>query len=202
MADKIATFLFANFAWVVLSLTIIGTPFGTAGLFAVMTKYVRGLQPEFSRVFVGTIRDHWRKILWIALLDVLVGGLLFINYSIFQVMAMDNIMAVLSGTMTVCVTVVLIMVNIYVWTCLSLLDISVRNLIKLSLILGLTYPFTSLAITILAILPFVANLFMPVAFLLFATISTSAYIGTRGAWYVLNKHFSEEELSSLMFTRV
>jgi uncharacterized membrane protein YesL len=200
VADKVGTFLFANFIWVALSMTIIGIPFATAGLFAVMMQYVRGLQPEAFRHFGGAIRNYWRKIVPITLLDVFVGGLLFINYNIFQVMAMDNVMAILSGTMTVCITLVLVMVNIYVWSCLPILNISTRNLIKLSLILGLTYPFTSIGIVLLTLVPLVLSLFLPIAFYLFVSISAAAYIGARSVWYVLNKHFPDDELADLLYT--
>jgi len=198
IADRVGTFLFANFIWVILSVTVIGIPFATAGIFSIMNQWVQGRQPEFFRVFGGAIRDHWRKILWITLLDVAVGGLLFINFSIFRIMEIDNFIAVLSSTMTFCATIVFIMVNLYIWSYISLLDLSVRNLIKLSLILGLTYPFTSLGMTLLVIIPIVVSLFLPIAFFLFLSVSTVAYIGARGAWYVLNKHFPPDELEEFL----
>jgi len=199
IADRVGTFLFANFIWVVLSMTIIGIPVATIGIFAMMNRIIQGQQPEFFRVFLGAIRDHWRKVLIIAALDIAVGGLVFINYNIFLIMGLDNFIAILSMTMTICVTVILIMVNIYVWSYMSLLDLSARNLIKLSLIFGLSYPFTSLGITTMFLLPFVITIFLPIAFLIFITVSASAYIGARGAWYVLNKHFDEGDLDQLMY---
>lgn len=197
-ADKVGTFLFANFICLVVSLTIIGIPFATAGLFATMARWVQGQQPDFFKIFGGVISQQWRKILVIGLLDVAVGGLLFINYSIFQMMQIDNLMAVLSGIMTLCVTVILVMVNIYVWSYLSQLDLSIRNLLKLSFILGLTYPFTSIAITIAVLIPIVISLFLPIAFFFFVTFSSSAFIGAKGAWFVLNRHYSQDEINQLM----
>ncbi len=199
VADRIGTFLFVNFIWCVIAMTIIGIPFATAGLFAMMVSIVRGRQPEFFRVFIGAIREHWQKILLIALLDIVVGGLLFINYRIFQIMAMDNFMAVLSGVFTVCVTVILVAFNIYVWSFLSLLNLSIQNLFKLSFVLILTYPITTMGITILVLLPVMISVFLPIAFLLFVTVSTSAFLGAKGAWLVLNRHFSQSEIDALLF---
>lgn len=197
-ADKVGTFLFANLIWVALSLTLIGIPFATVGIFAMMNEWVQERQPEFFKIFWGAIREHWRKALVVGLLDLAIGGLIFINFSIFQLMEFNNVMAMLSRTMTVCVAGVLIAVNIYVWSCIPLLDLTIRNHLKLSLILVLTYPLSSLAVTIAVLLPIIVSFFLPIAFFLFVTISTTAYLSARGTWWMLNRHFSDEDLQQLI----
>jgi uncharacterized membrane protein YesL len=179
-------------------MTIIGIPFATLGIFAMMNASVQGRQPGFFHIFIGAIRSHWRKAVFIGLIDLLIGSLLFLNFSIFQFMGMDNMIAVLSRTMTICVSVVLIMTNIYIWSLISLLHLSIRDLIKLSLLLVLIYPIQSLGITLIVLTPIIVSFFLPIAFFLFVTVSISAYIGARGTWFVLNGHFSEDALSTLM----
>jgi len=198
VADKVGTFLFANFIWVALSITIIGIPFATVGITAMMSAWLQDRQPELFKVFGGAIRDHWRKALVIGILDLVVGGLIYINFSIFQIMEYDNIIAILSRTMTVCVLVILVAINIYVWSCIPLLNLTIRNHLKLSAILVLTYPFHSLGITLVVLLPILINLFLPVAFFLFVTVSMMAYLGMRGTWWMLNRHFSDEDLQALL----
>lgn len=198
VADKVGTFLFSNLIWVALSLTIIGIPFATLGICAMMTEWVQDRQPNFFKTFLGIIREQWRKALMIGVLDLVIGGLVFINLSIFQIMAFDNVLAIVSRSMTICVAVILIAINIYVWSCIPLLDLTLRNHLKLSLILVLTYPLSSLAVTVVVLLPILVSFFLPIAFYLFLTVSTTAYLGVRGTWWMLNRHFSYDELQQLI----
>lgn len=179
-------------------MTIIGIPFATLGIFAMMNASVQGRQPGFFSVFIGAIRKHWREAVIIGLIDLAIGSLLFVNFSIFQFMGMDNVIAVLSRTMTVCVSMILIMTNIYIWSLVSLTQLSIRNLIKFSLTLVLTYPVRSSGIMLIVLAPIIVSLFLPIAFFLFVTVSTSAYFGARGTWWILNKYFSEDMLNTFI----
>jgi len=179
-------------------MTIIGIPFATLGLFAMMNQWVQGRQPELFRVFSGTIHKHWRKALIISVLDIAISSVLYINFSIFQVMSMDNILSILSVTMTACVALLFIGVNMYIWSLMPLLNISTKNLIKISLLLMLTYPLKSFFINILTITPIILSLFLPTAFFLFVTVSISGYIAVRGTWWILQQHFSVDELHTLI----
>lgn len=198
--DSVATFLLANFLWVVISVTLIGIPFATTGLFAMMNQWVQGRQPEIFRVFGNAIRNYWKKALVITILDIVAVGLLFINFSILRIMSMDNFIAILSGTMTLCMAIVLYITNIYIWSCVVLLDLSIKKLIKLSLGLTLTYPLTSLGLAVIFLVPVFISLFLPVAFFLFVTFSTCAYLGVWVTWHLLNRHFSEGELDELIYS--
>ena len=197
-ADKVGTFLFTNLAWAVLSITVIGIPFATLGLFAMMNEWVQGRQPELFKVFWGAIRTHWQKVIFITLIDIAISGILYVNFSVFRFMSLDNILAILSLTMTVCVALLFIGVNIYIWSLMPLLNISTKNLIKLSLVLILTYPLKSLLISSSIIIPIILSLFLPIAFFMFVTVATSAYIAVRGTWWILQQHFSVEELEALI----
>lgn len=197
--ESVSTFLLANFLWVVLSITVIGMPFATVGLFAISNHWVQGRQPEIFRVFGGAIRDHWAKAVVITALNAVACGLLFVNFSIFRMMRMDNFIAILSGTMTLSAAVLVCIMNIYVWSYLALLDLPIRKLIKLSLGFTLTYPLISLGLAVLFVLPIIMSLFLPVAIFLFVTFSTCAYLAGRVTWYVLKRHFTAKELDELTY---
>jgi len=197
-ADKVGTFLLTNFIWAAFSMTIIGIPFATLGLFAMMGQWVRGRQPELIRVFGGAIRSHWLKILIVTALDLIIGGLLYFNFSVFQFMNLTNMLSMLSLMMTISVGLTFIGVNIYIWSLIPLLSLSTKNTIKLGMILVFTYPFKSAFIVIMLMIPVIISLFLPQAFLLFVTVSTSAYIAVRGTWWILQLHFDEDEIEALM----
>src|SRR5947207_2826244 len=100
-AEKWANFVLANLLWSVFALPIITLPAATAGLFTVMSQRVRGQQTELFQEFFGAMRRLWRKATIIALLNLLLAGLLFINLSIFRLMNTLDLMAFLSRSVTI-----------------------------------------------------------------------------------------------------
>ncbi len=197
--DKVSTFLLANFVWIVLSITIIGIPFATLGLFAVMITIVRGKQLELFHTFLTTIRQHWQKALVIILADVLVGGLLVANLTILPMMNGGDLLVILSRSITIFVGSVLLMANVLVWPLVIMVNMGINQLFRLVLLLVFSHPFKCAGITLLALLPLVAALILPIAFLLFALVSATAYMASYGTWLIIRKHFSPAELESLLY---
>ena len=195
-AERIGVFLLTNLVSAFLLMTGFGAPLALLGLFAVMGEWAQGRQPEFFRVYLGAVRQRWRAALGLGLLDLLAGGLIAFNLGIFPVMAQD-FLTVLSLTMTMSAALVLLMANLHAWTLLSLLRLSLRATIRLSLLLVFCQPWRSLAFTIAALLPLIASLFLPIAFILILTLSVSAYIAARGALWALHAQFPHEELETL-----
>lgn len=200
--DKAASFLLANFLWVVLSVTIIGIPFATVGLFAFMTQRVQGKQPELFRTFWVAIRQHWQKALLILLVDVVVGGLLAVNLSILPMMNGSDVLAILSRSITIFVSLVLFMANVYIWPLVNMVDMDINPLFKLVFTLVFSHPLQSAGITVLSLLPLAAGFLLPKAFLLFGLVSATAYIASYGTWLILRKHFSLAELQALLVKQV
>ena len=196
-AQRIGTFLLANLVTAFLLMTIIGAPFGLLGLFALMNAWVQETQPGFFSVYLGAIRRHWRTALPLGIIDLIFGGVIVFNFSVFPAMG-PGFFTILSLTMTFCVCVVLLMTNLYAWSIVSLLNLPFRGTLKLSLYLTLSRPFRSLLVALATLIPLVASLFLPIAFALFLTVSLSGYIGVRGVWWVLRAQFSREELAELM----
>ena len=197
-AERIGTFLLANLITACLLLTVIGAPLGILGLFAVMSEWVDGRDPDFFRVFVGSIRSHWRAALGLGALNLAGGGLVAINLTLFLQMRPLEFMGILSLVFTICFAVVLLMANLYAWTITCRLNLRLRQSVKLSLLLALSYPLKSLLIAAAALVPLLLGLVLPIAFLLFLSLGASAYIAARGSWQVLRRHFSGEELASLL----
>lgn len=192
-ADRIGTFLFANFAWAALAITIVGIPFATLGLFAVMTMWVQGGQPEFFRVFADALREHWRKALVITAIDVVIGGLLMVNLSIFPLMNMGDVLAALSRGVTIAAALILLMGNVYIWPLVTLFDRPLIQIMRLTGALIFSYPIRSATLAIAAVLPIAVSILLPFAFLLFVTFSLTAYVASYGTWLILQKHFGVEE---------
>ncbi|HEX2907050.1 MAG TPA: YesL family protein, partial [Phototrophicaceae bacterium] len=57
--DKWSMFILANLLWALLSIPLITFPAATAGLFATMSRWVRGKPPELFQEFFGGMRRYW-----------------------------------------------------------------------------------------------------------------------------------------------
>ncbi len=178
-------------------MTIIGIPLATLGLFAVMSQWVRGKQPEFFKVFLGEIRKNWSKALMIGAIDLVAGGILFINLSILRIMEPDDILAMFARSLTLFSSLILVISNVYIWFLIATIDLPLKTLLKLMLIFVFTYPLKSFGITVLVIIPVILTPLLPALFFLFISASTTAYIASRGAWFIVQEHFSVQELEAL-----
>ena len=196
--ERIGAFLFANLITAFLLMTVVGAPFGLLGLFALMNEWTQGEQPEFFRVYLGAVRRYGRPALVLGLIDLAGFGLILFNLSVFPLMQLGNFLTLLSLTLTLSLGALLVMANFYAWTVLSLLGLPLRGTIKLSLLLTLSRPLHSLFFTLLALMPLLASLILPVAFLLIVSLSLSAYIAARGVWWALRSYFTREQLAELM----
>lgn len=197
-AERIGTFLLTNLISAFLLMTVVGAPLGLLGMFAVMTEWAQGRQPEFFRVYLGALRSRWRAALLLGLVDLLGSLLIATNLSIYPAMAQRDFLTILSLTMTLSVALILLMANLYAWPLLSLLRLPLRATIRLSLLLVLSQPWRSLAFTAGALLPLLASLFLPIAFALILTLSLSAYIAARGVLWSLAAQFPRDELADLL----
>ncbi len=197
-AERIGTFLLANLVTAFLLLTLLGAPFGLLGLFAIVNDWVGGRQPEFFRVYFGSIKRHWQAALALGAIDLVAGGLVIFNLSIFPMMALQEFLTVLSLTMTLCFAAVFLMANLYAWSIISLLSLPWQSAIKLSFLLVLSHPLKSVLIMIATLTPLIVSLFLPIAFTLILTLAVGAYFAARGTRWVLTAHFPAEELAALM----
>jgi uncharacterized membrane protein YesL len=184
--------------WVLLSLPLITLPLATAGLFATLAPWGRGKPSEVFRDFFGGIRQHWRSALLIGLIDVLLGGLVAVNFSIFRLMNMAQAVALVSQSITFFAGLVLLLVNLYVWPLLVTFDLPLRDLLETCVKLVFAHPFASIGMLLgtLAIL-LVSIVLLPAAFSLLATFSACAWFISWGAWRVVRGHIAEDERARL-----
>ena len=195
--DRWGTFILANLFWAMLALPLITLPAATVGFFATLSRWVRGKNPELFHVFFGAMRHYWLKSTLVGLLDVVVGGLLAFNFSIFPMMDMANPVVFLSRSVTFFVGLLLVLVNLHLWTLIAIWDAPLRDLFSLSLKLVFIHPLWSLGLLIAAAIPIFVGLMLPPLVLLFGVVSCSVYVASWGTWYLLKKHLSPAELTAL-----
>lgn len=193
--------MLSNLLWLLLSLPIITLPAATAGLFAVMSGYARGQRRETFQTFFGAMRQYWLGSSIIVLVDFFIGLLLYLNLTIFTLMDMSNPVAVLSQSVTIFAGVLLVLVNIYVWPLLvlGLFDTppELRGLIRAAVKLVMAQPLWSLVIVVAAIFPLMLSAILPMAVLVLFMVALTAYIISWGAWQIIRRYLSPEELRQI-----
>ena len=196
-ADRAGTFILANLLWVLISLPLITMPFATAGLFSALAPWGRGKSTEFFRDFYGGIRDHWRHAMLIGLIDLLVGSLIALNFSIFRMMDMSGIIAILSQSVTFFATLVLLSVNLYLWPLLVTFDLPFRELLETAVKLVFAHPFASIGMLLVTLAIVLVSSLLPQMFLLLGSISACALFISWGVWRVVRGHIAEDERARL-----
>ena len=192
-ADRAGTFILANLLWLLLSLPLITLPLATAGLFATLAPWGRGKPSEVFRDFFGGIRQYWRKAMLIGLIDVLLGGLVAVNFSIFRLMNMSQPVALVSQSITFFAGLLLLLVNLYVWPLLVTFDLPLRDLLETAVKLVFAHPFVSIGMLLGTLAILLVCTLLPAAFSLLATFSACAWFISWGAWRVLRGHIAEDE---------
>lgn len=194
--ERWGTFVLSNLAWVLFAIPIITIPLGTVGIFQVMSMWVRGKQPEFFKDFFLAIRHLWLRAMIVGFLDAITGGLILANIQILSMMEFTSLLAIASRTVTLFGVLLLLMVNLYVWSLLVVAELSLRRILEMSFKLVFTHPFETILILIGGLLPVLLNIFLmlPVLITMFVTISLSVLIINKGTWRVIRRYIPEGEL--------
>lgn len=191
------SFILANVLWSVFALLIVTLPAATAGLFAVMSKRARGQRGELFADFFGAMRRLWRKATALALLDLLAGGIVALNFWILPRMDMSDPLAFLARSVTLFAGLAALLVNLYAWSLLVLVEASLRDLLEASLKLVFAYPLWSVGVLAAAALPVGFSLLLPQGFFLIASVAACMLIVNLGTWRVIRHHLPENALESL-----
>jgi uncharacterized membrane protein YesL len=195
--DKAGTFVLANLLWVVFAIPIITLPLATAGLFAVMMPWARGKSVEAFQDFFGGARRHWRKAMVVGLIDLLLGGLVVLNFSIFRLMEMAQALTLISQSVTLFVALATIMVNLYVWPLMvSFEDLTLRQLLETAVKMAFVHPGWSFVMLILALIPFMVSLIVPAAAFVLGTFSAFALIVSWASWRVIHQYVNVESTTT------
>lgn len=195
--DRLATLIIANIMWVFLSLMILPLPAATAGLFSVTTPLARNKDREFFATFFSTMRRQWRKATVLALIDLALGGLVFINLQALATIPLPEAVVWFLRSLTMIVALVLLLTNLYAWPLLVMFDLPMQRLIKVSLLLTLAHPLQSLFTLVIGAAPIVAGLFLPAWLMFVGFVSLSALAISWGSWRVIRQRASADELAEL-----
>ncbi len=196
-ADRVGTFILANLLWVLLSLPIITIPLATAGLFATLAPWGRGKPSEVFRDFFSGVREHWRQAMLIGAIDLLLGGLIAVNFAIFRLMNMSQPVALLSQSINVFVGLVLVTLNLYIWPLLVTFDLPLRDLLETAVKLVFAHPVASIGMLLVTLAILLVSTLLPAMFLLLASVSTCALFISWGVWRVVRGHIAEDERARL-----
>jgi uncharacterized membrane protein YesL len=185
-----ATFILSNLLWALLSIPLITLPGATAGLFAYMLGRARGVPEELFHTFFGTMRRVWLKATLLVLLDVAVGALVVLNLSIISRMDMaSDPLAFIARSVTLFVALALLLVNLYAWPLLVLIEtMPIGSILRSSFTLAFVNPIWSLVVLAAAAMPILVGLLLPRGILVFGAISLCVWIICWGTWRVIRRN--------------
>lgn len=195
--DRIMTFVLANLLWFVFAALIVTLPAATAGLFAVLAPLVRGRDAEIFTTFFGAMRRQWFKSTVILVVDVALGIGIFLNARAVDQMNPPALIFWLFFSVYIFLGVGGLMTNLYLWPLLVLFDLPLRRLAAVSFRLALGHALWSLFVLGLALLPLVLVLVAPPVISAVAVFSTTVLIINWGAWRIIEKYATPEELAGL-----
>lgn len=193
-AESWATFILANLLWCIASIPVVTLPAATAGLFAVMMARARGETIHTIEVFLSTMRRLWLKATLVMALNVAGGELVVLNTAIFPHMDMSaDPLAFAARSVTLFAGLTLLMLNVYLWPLLVLLDeMPLRQLVETAARLVFAHPLWSLLIVVAVAFIVGFSLLLPRGVFAIATASASSLIVYLGAWRVIQRHLPDE----------
>jgi uncharacterized membrane protein YesL len=174
---------------------LVTLPLANIGLLGVMFRWMAGRNTALTAAFLGTIRRNWLRSYLVFGANLLIGGLIFVNFHLFQVMDITDVFALLSRSITIFVALLLMLVNVYVWPLLAVWDQPLKVTLKFAWQLVFAQPLWTFVIAMGVIAPFLVSLFLPVAVFITVTAACSAYIACRGVWFVARKYMDPEEFA-------
>lgn len=195
--DRIITYLSANLLWFMLSALILPLPAATAGLIATLAPWMRGKDTELFSHFFGTMRRQWLKSTVIVLVDVVVGFVVYMNFTALNMMGLNPVFSSFLRGLNILIAFVVLAANIYLWTLLVLFDLPLRRLFNVAFRLALGHPFSSFLTLVLAVLPLVILVLVPNVFLVLVVFSASALAINWGGWRIIKKYATPEEITQL-----
>jgi uncharacterized membrane protein YesL len=178
----------ANVLWALGSALVVTMPLALVGLLGVMFHWATDRNPQVFSVFFGTIRRTWYKAYLAAALDLALGALVLLDLRIFELMDTGEILSFLSRSITLSVAILLVLINIYLWTLIAIWDAPFGRLLKLSIQLVFAQPLWTLAIGIGCAAVLIFSTFLPTAIFVVATGAVVGFIACRGMWFVVTKY--------------
>ena len=195
--DRIITVMLANVLWFLFAVLIVPLPAATAGLFAVLAPLVRNRDAEIFATFFGTMRRQWLKSTVIVAADLVIGGLLVLNFHMLNVIEPGWSVLWFLRSVYVFVAIATLMVNLYAWPLLVLFNLPLSDLWRVSSQLAFTYPAWSLVSLGMVLLPLALAMVAPVLFSVVMVASLVVLLANWSAWRVIKQVATPEELAEL-----
>ena len=195
--EKWGAFILANILWSILSVFVITIPAATAGMFAVMSERVRGKPSNVFHQFFGAVSRLWLKATLLMGINLLIGGLIALNLAIFAQMDMSDPFAFVARSVTIAVAAAALLVNLYAWSLLVVVDAPLKSILAAAFKLAFAYPLWSIGVLIAAAVPVVISLVLPQGIFVLATVSACVLIINLGTWRIIRRHLPSSELSIL-----
>lgn len=185
-----ATFIFSNLLWALFSLPLVTLPAATAGLFDYLSGRARGAPGDLFDVFFGAMRRLWLKATLLVALDVAAGALIALNMSIFPRMdTASDPFAFIARSVTLFVALALLLVNLYAWPLLVLIEsMPISRVLRSAFTLAFTNPVWSLGVLAAAAAPILIGLLLPRGILLFGAVSACVWIVNWGTWRIIRRY--------------
>lgn len=192
--DHWSTPVMANLLWALGSALVVTMPLALVGLLGVMFRWSTDRNPQAFSVFFGTIRRTWHKAYLLVGLDLALGVLVLLNLRIFEIMGGSAILLFISRGVTFAVAILLVLINIYLWTLIAIWDAPFQRLLKLSIQLVFAEPLWTIVIGIGCVVVLIFSTFLPIALFVTVTGAVVAFIACRGLWFVATKYVLPSEI--------
>lgn len=190
--DRVGTFILANIMWVLLAVLVLPMPAATAGLFNALTPVARDRSTALFRDFFSGMRQYWWKSTLIVLADIVLGGLVVLNFRIIGQPGFPQVLSWAVGSVTLFVGLALALTNMYLWALLVQFDLSFRALWRTAFQMALAHPWWSLLVLALAVMPPLLATTLPAFFTLLFTFSSTALVVLLGTWRVIGRYVTED----------
>ncbi len=120
-----------------------------------------------------------------------------INLTIFRMMNLSQPLTVMSQSAMLCVALLIVMVNLYIWPLMILFNMPLNQLFLASLQMVFAYPWRSLLLLLAGLVPLLLGLVLPAAVMIIVSVSASALLINWGAWRVIRLFIAAEDLAKL-----
>ncbi|HEX2620724.1 MAG TPA: DUF624 domain-containing protein [Phototrophicaceae bacterium] len=178
----------ANLLWTLGSILVITMPLALVGLLGVMYRWTNGDDSPAFSVFFGTIRRTWLKAYLLVALDLLIGGLIYVNLLIFQLMDMTDVLAFISRSVTLFVAILLVLFNLYAWTLIAVWDQPLKPILRFALTLVFAQPLWTLVMAFGIGAALSLAYVLPGAAFITVIMALVGYIASRGTAFVVSKY--------------
>lgn len=154
--DRMADLFWLNILFLICCIPVVTIGASTTALYYVTLKMVKNEESHITKSFFRAFKDNFRQSTVIWLIAMLIGGILFADYSIMSGawIDMSSMPGIFRKIMLVILLIAVVLCAIilrYVFPLLARFDNTIKNTIRNALLIGIRHlPFTGLLLLIVA----------------------------------------------------